>query len=637
MNVSVEKTTLEFVYLPIKKMLYMKNSYFVFSVFFAVFASGIAQSTFGPRVVSQGRYLGVSPALSSLENYSPPENVLESIVEVPNNLRNAPKSNANALPQGADPLLNSSIASRTPSEVLQSFNGISISEGGGFRPPDPTGAVGPNHYVHAVNTALKVFDKQGNTILGPVRLGVFFGNGNNDGDPIVLYDQLADRWFVSEFINGSTEGLLIGVSTSPDPTSTYNIYEFALDDFPDYPHYTVWPDGYYLTANKFTGNTTYVLYREALIAGEANPTIIGFDLPGVIRNPNTVFSPEPANLQGTSFPANVPGYIVYLQDDAWGGVSFDHLKVWSIDVNFDSPGNSSISDPQIIATQPFDSTFSPFGEGDAFQPGVGAKIDNIGGVISYMANYRSFPTHNSFLINFNADIDGFDTSGIRWIELRNQGTGDFEIYQEGTHSVADGDSRFLGSMSMDNEGNIALAYNVSGFGSFPGIRYTGRLANDPLGRMTFEEAIIQDGIGVQDPSNRFGDYSQMTLDPDGETFWHVAEYFSADNIWNTRIAAFNLENLILNTDNNAVAEAIAKIYPINENLYEVSFTTALEYNKTRYDLISIKGAIVSSGVFERDGVAYKSLITTTTLASGVYVVNIYNGKNYITSKRFLLK
>jgi hypothetical protein len=254
-----------------------------------------------------------------------------------------------------------------------------------------------------------------------------------------------------------------------------------------------------------------------------------------------------------------------------------------------------------------------------------------------MANYRSFPTHNSFILNFNADLDGFNTSGIRWIELRNQGIGDFEIYQEGTHAVDDGDSRFLGSMSMDDSGNIALAYNVSGFGSAPGIRYTGRMANDPLGSMTFEEAVIQEGIGVQDPSNRFGDYAQMTLDPDGETFWHVAEYFPADNVWNTRVASFNLDNLVLNTSENIISDANVKVYPTDENSYEVSILTTLDLKNLRYDLIDIKGANISSGIFESNNSGYTSSIPTGALAAGVYIVNINAGAVYVASKRFLLK
>ncbi|MBT8255577.1 MAG: T9SS type A sorting domain-containing protein, partial [Bacteroidia bacterium] len=164
--------------------------------------------------------------------------------------------------------------------------------------------------------------------------------------------------------------------------------------------------------------------------------------------------------------------------------------------------------------------------------------DNIGGVISYMANYRSFPTHNSFVVNFNVDIDGNDTSGIRWVELRNTGVGPWSVHQEGTWTIADGNGRFMGSNSIDEEGNIALAYNVGSDILRTAIRYTGRLETDPLGQMTIAETSIIESNGIVTNTNRFGDYAQMTLDIDNRTFWHTSEYLPSNNFWTTRIASF---------------------------------------------------------------------------------------------------
>ncbi|NND61554.1 MAG: T9SS type A sorting domain-containing protein, partial [Flavobacteriaceae bacterium] len=419
---------------------------------------------------------------------------------------------------------------------------ISRAEGGGFTPPDPTGAAGPNHYVNSVNVAIKIFDKTGGLLAGPTDLGTFLGSGNNSGDPIILYDQLADRYFVSQF-GAASNSLVLGVSETPDPTGSYFVYEFVLDAFPDYPHYSIWPDGYYLTANKFSGNTTYVLERDVILAGGANPQIVGFNLPGVVNNSNTVFSPEPANLLGTTFPANLPGYIVYLQDDGWSGaITFDHLKIWEIDVDWGTIGNSTISTPLEVPVDPFDSVFAPFGTGDVNQPGTGQKIDMIGGIISYAANYRSFGTHNSWVITFNVDVDGNDTSGVRWIELRNDATNPWDVYQEGTYAPADGHSRFMGSAAMDAAGNIGLGFNIASATLPAGIRYTGRFDGDPLGTMTVAETTIVDGIGVQTTSNRFGDYSHLTMDPDNFTFWHTAEYFTANNNWQSRVASFTLSS-----------------------------------------------------------------------------------------------
>ncbi|MEZ4818101.1 MAG: GEVED domain-containing protein, partial [Flavobacteriaceae bacterium] len=236
------------------------------------------------------------------------------------------------------------------------------------------------------------------------------------------------------------------------------------------------------------------------------------------------------------------GYIVYLQDDGWSGaIPNDHLKVWEIDVDWVTPGNSTISAAVEIPVSPFDSVFAPFGTGDVGQPGTTQDIDMIGGVISYAANYRSFGTHNSWIITFNVDVDGNDTSGIRWIELRNTGAnGAWSIFQEGTYAPADGHSRFMGSAAMDAAGNIGMGFNIASETLPAGIKYTGRYDGDPLGQMTVAETTIIDGIGVQTFSNRFGDYSHLTMDPDNFTFWHTAEYFSSNNAWRSRIAAFTL-------------------------------------------------------------------------------------------------
>ncbi|MEL6810735.1 MAG: GEVED domain-containing protein [Bacteroidota bacterium] len=539
----------------------LKNLLFVMAV--ALCGSLFGQDTFPPTTVIQGKFIKKTIPLRDFPvNVVPEGGKINEIKIIENNLRANRKVNADALPLNGDELRQTDIGGVASYALEENYDGISAAEGGGFTPPDPTGAAGPNHYVNSVNVAIKIFDKMGNVLAGPTDLGSFLGSGNNSGDPIILYDQLADRFFVSQF-GPSGNSLVLGVSETPDPTGAYFVYEFILDAFPDYPHYTVWPDGYYLTANKFSGNTTYVIERDVILAGGANPQIVGFNLPGVVNNPNTVFSPEPANLTGTTFPADVPGYIVYLQDDGWGGVSFDHLKVWEIEVDWANTANSTISAPLEIPTMPFEATFAPFGTGDVGQPGTAQKIDMIGGVISYAANYRSFGTHNSWLITFNVDVDGNDTSGVRWIELRNDATNPWTIFQEGTYAPADGLSRFMGSGAMDAAGNIGLAFNVASSTEPAGIRYTGRFDGDALGTMTVAETTIVDGVGVQTFSNRFGDYSHLTMDPDNFTFWHTAEYFTANNNWQSRVASFTLSGGFANdvganniiTPNNGILTA----------------------------------------------------------------------------------
>jgi hypothetical protein len=516
----------------------MKNLF----LFLLLLCVSFSFSQNNPSIIAEGRFVGKT---IPLKDFAPIEEQTYRTTQlniIANNLRANEKLNPNGLPiNGLDPVRQNKNGNQSSSvSVLQNFDGISVSESGGFTPPDPTGAAGPNHYVNSVNTAIKVFDKTGLLLAGPVDLGTFLSSGNNDGDPIIMYDQLADRFFVSQF-GANFDSLIIGVSDSPDPTGAYNVYEFTFDAFPDYPKYTVWPDGYYITANKGGSDLVYVIEREVMINAGTNPNIIGFPLPGITNNPNTVFSPATANLLGNTFPDNIPGYVVYLQDDGWNpGIMNDHLKIWEIDIDWTTPANSIISTPIEVPVAPFDSVFAPSGTGDVEQPGTAQRIDMIGGIISYAANYRSFGTHNSWVITFNVDVDGNDTSGIRWIELRNDDILNWDVYQEGTYSPADGNSRFMGSAAIDVQGNIGLGFNIASATLPAGIAFTGRYSNDPLGQMTVTETTIVNGAGVQTFSNRFGDYSHTSMDPDGFTFWNTAQYFIGENNWQSRVAAFRL-------------------------------------------------------------------------------------------------
>jgi hypothetical protein len=338
-----------------------------------------------------------------------------------------------------------------------------------------------------------------------------------------MYDQLADRWFVSEFGNlGSNLGLAVGVSVTNDPTGAYNVYQFDMGSFPDYPHYGLWHDGYYGTANYSNEGETaaFVMERDVILAGGSNPKVVLFDLPEVVSNPINVKSAEPANLLGTEIDTNLPGYITYLQDDGWAGaITYDHLKVWEIDMDWNNVDNSTISDPLEIPTDPFDAG-EVFGNGNGAirQPGTSQRLSGHGGIVSFAANYRPFDDHNSWLITFNTFIDANETGGIRWIELRNDEFNPWEIFQEGTYSIADGHSRVMSTSAMDAEGNIALAYTTASENLKVSLRYTGRLDGDALGQMTLGESIIFDGNGVRTNTNRYGDYAHMTMDPDNFTF-----------------------------------------------------------------------------------------------------------------------
>ncbi len=454
---------------------------------------------------------------------------------IPNKLRRNKNINQNAKPYGPDPVWQDNHGSLHGRSPLIDWEGINYNEAGAI-PPDPSGAVGPDHYVHMVNTSWKIFDKSDSLLYGPASLGSIWGGNVNDGDPIVMYDKFADRWFLSEF-EVLTNSLMVAVSTGSDPLGTYYTYVFPMGiHFPDYPKYSVWSDGYYVTANK-SGEQCYVLERDAMLLGDSLAQIIGFELEEMTTS--GFFSALPAHASSTLPEDGIPNYLFYFQDDGWSNqVDTDQVKVWEIDVDWNIPTNSTVSPPLVLDVEAFDSEFTSNWL-DIPQPN-GQKLDAVPNALMYMAHFRSFPNYDVVVLNHTVDVDATNYAGIRWYELRKYGEEDWTIYQQGTYAP-DSLNRWMGSMAMDYQGNIVLAYSVSDEATYPSLRYTGRYAGDPLGQMTIMEETIINGTSSQFGSKRFGDYSQMTIDPDDDaTFWYTGEYISSG--WKTRIAAIKIAN-----------------------------------------------------------------------------------------------
>ena len=429
------------------------------------------------------------------------------------------------LPKGDDPLWQQQMQSnKAPGRApLLSF----IAATSPYTPGDPTGAVGPNHFLNAWNSSFRIWNKSGTALIAEASLGTIL-NGT-EGDPIVMYDQFADRFILTEFY---TNGFSVAITKGPDPVADgWYVYNFATSSFPDYPKFSIWSDGYYITSNKDQGTATtsqvvFALERDKIIAGNTSAQMLGFPLTGIINN--GFYSPLGFNVTGAMLPPAGTAPIVYMQDDAWSGVTSDHLKVWNINVNWTTPASSTISSPQVIPVTAFDGLFDAGSFSNLPQPS-GSDIDCLQATIMYMAQYRRFPSYNTVVFNFVVDLDGNDNkAGIRWYELRQTADGQpWTIYQEGTYASPGGHSAFCGNMCMDAYGSIGLAYTSVSTTLKPSLRYTGRVASDPLGTMSMTEQIIVDGANV-DPSSRYGDYAQMTIDPtDDRTFWTIAEYFSS--------------------------------------------------------------------------------------------------------------
>ena len=419
-----------------------------------------------------------------------------------------------------------------------------------FNPSDPTGAVGPNHYVNAFNEGFAIWDKQGNLLVPHSALSSIGGEfePNEDGDPIVLYDEPADRFLILQMSTGS-EGqynsnspaaILVAVSRGPDPVNDgWYTYRFNTGTTPDYPKISIWGDAYYVTSNKDSGQpqgeqVVFALERDRMLEGSDFARIIGFPLPGIITN--GFYSPAGFNAVGNQLPPRGNAPIIYFQDDSWVAINQDHLKLWLINVNWFDVEMSSISLSQQITNgvSPFNSVFDGGDESNLSQPFDGNDIDALQGIVMYPTQYRRFSNYNSVVLNFVVDIDpsSGEHAAIRWYELRQQADGaPWQVYQEGTYAPDDSD-RFCGSIGMDIRGNIALGYTILNDDPnnpiVPSLRYTGRFAGDPLGTMSIEEGVIADGITITPSSptsgHRYGDYSHLAVDPsDGITYWFNGE------------------------------------------------------------------------------------------------------------------
>ncbi|MFM7814233.1 MAG: hypothetical protein ACKO66_06920, partial [Flavobacteriales bacterium] len=446
----------------------------------------------------------------------------------------------------------------------------------GFRPYDPSGAVGPNHYVQMINsTTFKVYNKVSGVVTLTATLGNLWSPATaNAGDPIVMYDKAADRWFLAQFGSGNNN-IYIAISTTPDPTGSYYTYTFTSPQFPDYLKFGVWHDGYYMTSNQST-QKVFAFERTAMLAGTATARAVYTNF-----TPPTgggFFCPVPGcAADGALPPVGTPCPIFSYSDNAWGTGISDAVKIYNMTVNWTpATPTATITAVSDVITAAFDASYNASWN-DCSQPGTTQKLDGIGGVIMYRAQWKTWSNYNSVVLNWAVRISASQRS-IKWCELRqDKTTGVWTLYQEGIYTP-DAATRWMGAIAMDNNGSIGLSYIKSDASTiYPGLYYTGRRACDPLGTLPINETMVVAGTGYQTGTNRDGDYAHTTLDPDGVTFWSTSEYMGGANggsAARTRIFSYTIQSCT--TDASVV---IAQTSGTNPTCPGASITfTATPYN-----------------------------------------------------------
>jgi len=434
----------------------------------------------------------------------------------------------------------------------------------GVLPPDTEGdigydpATGTKYYMQWNNLSLQIWDVTNPaapvSLYGPVTGNTLFsGFGGpcqttNHGDPIVLFDHLANRWLASQFSVSGPFYECIAISQTADPTGPWYRYAFLISNtkMNDYPKFGVWPDGYYMSVNQFTGSSwagagAVVFERDAMLVGDP-ATMVYFDVGAVNINFGGML---PSDLDGTPPPAGTPNFFAEWDDSSWLGDPQDTLRIWEFHVDWINPANStfglnaSYTPNYTISTSNVDPNMCNYLRNCIPQPG-GTAVDAISDRLMYRLQYRNFGTHQALVSNHTVDASGSNRAGVHWFELRNSGAG-WVLYQDGVYAPGS-EHRWMGSVALDVAGNMALGYSVSSVSVFPSIRYTGRLAGDPLNTLPQGEAVLIAGGGSQSHSSgRWGDYSMMGVDPvDQCTFWYTQEYYASNSLagWRTRVGSF---------------------------------------------------------------------------------------------------
>ncbi|HNS17218.1 MAG TPA: T9SS type A sorting domain-containing protein [Bacteroidales bacterium] len=488
------------------------------------------ENSIGKVRVSKATYYDKTPPLRSMPVVLPGERIRSwknNIIKNPSLERTFTDEQKAHFETVTDPVAQQRMGERNQRGPILNFKGVGNVNS--VYPPDTDGDVGPNHYFQMINLSFAIWDKNGNKLYGPVdNATLWFGfagpwTGTNDGDPIVVYDHLADRWVASQFAIHTDDGSyweLVAVSATGDPLGEYYRYAFEFPAFNDYPKLGVWHDGYYATFNMFGGNTRGAVSsfeREKMLAGDPDAQMVYFDMWGT-------FSLLPADVDGPSPPANSPNYIIHRR--VWDD---QHLEVYAMQVDWDNPDNSSIELIADLATEPYNASLDGIP-----QPGTGVRLDDLAVMLMYRLQYRNFTDYEVLLTNHTVKVNG--NAAVRWYELRKE-QGPWYVYQQGTYAPDD-ENRWMGSIAMNGAGEIALGYTVSSSATYPSVRFTGRSADAPAGVMNYAERELIAGQAPQTALDRWGDYSCMTVDPvDDYTFWYTQEYSMGN--WSTRIGSFD--------------------------------------------------------------------------------------------------
>ncbi len=465
-----------------------------------------------------------------------------------------------------------------PLEPLFTFEGMDVNDAGGMPSANPNGDVSPDHYIQMTNhisgSIFQVFNKEGFVVYGPVSLNVFWDQFGiiGGGDPIVLWDQGAERWLISELGEYGTDKMLLAVSESSDPLGNWFAYEFQAPFELQSPRYGIWPNAYFVTTieNDDPDHPIYALDREAMLNGAVTANMQRLNIPKFETSTAAAFQTmSPVDWDGAANPPPVgsPQPILRMYDNAWDG-GVDKLEIWEIDIDWDDSNNTTVTGPIDLFTEAFDSDVCNGTIFNCLSQSNGSTLSASMQTLMHRVNYRNFGTHESIVLNHVVDVDGNNHAGVKWYELRKYTGGQWEIYQEGIFSPDD-NHRFMASIAIDIAGDIGLAYSIMGQDKHLSLAFTGRRVDDPLGEMTIDEYEFASGLSFLN-GFRWGDYSMMSVDEtDGATFWFTGEYMKENAEWGTKVVTFLLKEDSLDLGPTSIITPVTSPYLTENEVVEV--------------------------------------------------------------------
>jgi hypothetical protein len=421
--------------------------------------------------------------------------------------------------------------------------------------------------VQWVNVSYAVFNKAtGAYLSGPILGNTLWSGFNgscstaNSGDIIAQFDKMAHRWVLFQPVFSAPYAGCFAISTTPDALGTYYRYQFSMPyGFPDYPKLGIQPEAYYQSNNMF--NNTLTAYigampcaynRVKMLAGDptAEQVCTLDDSNGTLFDDG--FVPADLDTPNLPLPAGTPE--VYLGSiDNYS--SETNVYEYTYSVNF-AAGTAVLTG--VGGTHPIPTGLPAFVGLCSFgttacirQLGTTSRLDSLGDRLMYrLALHRTINRANvpvtSYLIGHS--IANGSTGAARWYEFRAPAGNPTALstYQGGTYAP-DATYRFMGSLAMDKNGDIMLGYSRSSTTLNPDVYFTGRAATDPLGTMQGEQSIVDQTVATgsqPDTSSRWGDYTSMSIDLDGCTFWYTNQYYTTTVRfnWSTRIASLKFNS-----------------------------------------------------------------------------------------------